>query len=147
MHLTSQFGEANMTVSAHAEEQNPRTTTYEFFGPPGALAVTVGAPCAIYYLTFCCSETIGGCPAPLPILVGWLAGSIKHASLWRNLWDSEATLLYLTYYAFCVVSWYLLPGKWLEGSKLRNGGRVRYKMNGMCLPALTAIRPPLIGRR
>ena len=46
---------------------NPRTTTYEFFGPPGALAVTILTPLTVYSLYYGCSEETGGCPPSLSL--------------------------------------------------------------------------------
>ncbi|CCM01906.1 uncharacterized protein FIBRA_03977 [Fibroporia radiculosa] len=107
---------------------NPRTKGYEFFGPPGALFVTLSVPITTYALYFSCSEATGGCPpaistpAILDVLGDW--------SWWKNLWDTEATLIYLCWYAFCVVAWYILPGDWVEGVPLRTGGKKKYKING-----------------
>lgn len=57
--------------------------------------------------------------------------SIAEKASWANLWDSEAFLIYLAWYAFCVVSWALLPGDWIKGVTLRTGEKKDYKINGM----------------
>ena len=107
---------------------NPRTTTYEFFGPPGALAVTILTPLTVYSLYYGCSEETGGCPPSLSL--SQLTDRLSDPSTYKNLWDTQAAKLYLAWYAFCLLAWYILPGQWVEGTKLRNGGRIRYKMNG-----------------
>jgi delta14-sterol reductase len=38
--------------------------------------------------------------------------------------------MYFAWYAFCVFSWKVLPGDWIEGVTLRSGGKIKYKING-----------------
>jgi len=38
--------------------------------------------------------------------------------------------MYFAWYTFCVVSWKVLPGDWIEGVTLRTGGKIKYKING-----------------
>lgn len=49
---------------------------------------------------------------------------------WKSLWSTEAMLVYLAWYAWCVVCALVLPGKEEKGVELRNGQRLTYKMNG-----------------
>lgn len=111
---------------------NPRTTSYEFLGPPGALAITVGVPVMTYILSFGCSEANGGCPPKVNF--DSIVASLSNPSWWRSLWDTEAFLIYLAWYAFCVLSWAILPGPTVEGVTLRTGRKKRYKINGEILP-------------
>ena len=114
---------------------NPRTTTFEFLGPPGTALITVGVPVVAHGLYFVCSEHAGGCPPRVPLSV--LKESAKHALTsqrwWASLWDTEATLVYLAWVAFCVVAWAVLPGDWVEGATLRDGQKKKYKINGTTL--------------
>lgn len=109
-------------------ELNPRTTSYEFLGPPGALLVTLGVPIMTYALYFGCSESAGGCPPTLS--VDTITNALQSCSWWAGLWDTEATLAYLAWYTFCVAAWAILPGDWVEGTQLRTGGKQKYKING-----------------
>lgn len=115
---------------------NPRTTKREFFGVPGALAVTTVVPVVSYALYFGCSEKTGGCPPPyaysLEAVKEAVVSSVTDVNWWKGLWDNEAAILYFGWYAFCVVAWAILPGDWIEGTKLRNGKRLQYKINGEC---------------
>ncbi|TFY59454.1 hypothetical protein EVG20_g7785 [Dentipellis fragilis] len=117
---------------------NPRTTTYEFMGPPGAFAVTVGVPIAVYALYFSCNDASGGCPPPLNTIQASVTEALSDPEWWVQLWDTQAALMYLAWYTFCVVAWKLLPGDWVEGTQLRNGGHQKYKFNAFatCLLAL-----------
>jgi delta14-sterol reductase len=108
---------------------NPRTTHYEFFGPPGALAVTLGVPFLTYALNLGCSERIGECPPPLKFIPEMLLASVSDLNWWKGLWDTQASLIYFGWYAFCVVAWKILPGDDVEGLELRSGGKKKYKIN------------------
>jgi len=109
--------------------ENPRTKSYEFLGPPGTFLASILVPTAIYALYFGCSES-AGCPPPLPVITDNLR-YIKEPDWWKGLWDIHAFILYLGWYAFCVIAWFLLPGDWIEGEKLRTGVRKKYKINGI----------------
>ncbi|KAJ6513163.1 ERG4/ERG24 ergosterol biosynthesis protein [Mycena sanguinolenta] len=107
---------------------NPRTTTYEFLGPPGAFLITIGVPITIYALYFGCSEQSGGCPpAFVPERISL---ALSDPAWWKGLWDTEAALMYLAWYAFCLVSWAILPGDLVPGTTLRTGEKKLYKING-----------------
>ncbi|OSD07127.1 ERG4/ERG24 ergosterol biosynthesis protein [Trametes coccinea BRFM310] len=118
---------SSSSSSKTSSELNPRTTHYEFLGPPGALAITIGVPFMTYALYFGCSEQTGGCPPPIDTAV--IVESLSSLSWWASLWDTQATLLYLGWYAFTVAAWYVLPGDWIEGTTMRNGGKKKYKIN------------------
>jgi delta14-sterol reductase len=108
---------------------NPRTTTYEFLGPPGAFLVSVGVPIATYALYFACSESSGGCPpslATIPL-------HVSDPNWWKSLWDTDATLIYFAWYFFCVLAWAVLPGDRVSGTTLRTGEKKQYKINGTFL--------------
>jgi len=105
---------------------NPRTTSYEFLGPLGAFAISVGVPITTYALYFGCSETAGACP---PELTSNILASVTNPDWWKGLWDTEAALIYLGWYTFCVVAWAILPGDQVDGTTLRTGGMKQYKIN------------------
>ena len=109
---------------------NPRTTRYEFMGPPGALAVTIGVPFMTYALYFMCNERSGSCPPPPSTMLLNLTEAVQDLEFWKSLYDPTAFALYLGWYAFCVAAWVLLPGDWIPGTQLRNGQYQKYKING-----------------
>ncbi|CAA7268182.1 unnamed protein product [Cyclocybe aegerita] len=114
-----------------ASDLNPRTTHYEFLGPPGAFLISIGVPIASYGLYFGCSESAGGCPPPLSlsVLFDSVIRAASNPAWWKGLWDTDASLLYLGWYAFCLVAWAILPGDAVEGSTLRTGKKLSYKIN------------------
>lgn len=102
---------------------------YEFFGPPGVIAISLLVPYFSYFFSLGCSEA--GCtPRPLNEFFG--EGLSKYSTLagWQSLWDTQAAIAYALWYLFCVVCWFVLPGKWVDGVELRDGKRLKYKMNG-----------------
>lgn len=116
---------------------NPRTTTYEFLGPPGAFFITVGVPVMAYALYFGCSDTSGGCPPSLDIISARIQAAVTDKAWWVGLWDTQASLMYLAWYIFCVVAWAVLPGDWIEGVQLRTGEKKQYKINAFSTFLLT----------
>ncbi|KAL0566460.1 erg24, C-14 sterol reductase, partial [Marasmius crinis-equi] len=115
-------------TSEHSE-LNPRTTEYDFLGPIGAFAVTIIVPVIVYSQYFGCSEESGGCPPH--IFLEDISKSLGSQRWWQKLWDQEAAVAYLAWYAFCVVCWAILPGEWVKGTVLRDGSTKDYKINGL----------------
>jgi Delta14-sterol reductase len=115
-------------------ELNPKTHGYEFFGPPGALFVTISVPLTTYALYYSCSETSGGCPPPLSVLPSRFLNAVEDPKFWTSLWDTKAAIIYFSWYAFCVVAWAILPGDWIEGVTMRTGEKKKYKINGPSPP-------------
>lgn len=132
---TTLSGTAMSSTKPANDLLNPRTTTYEFMGPPGAFLITVGVPIVTYLLYFGCSESAGACPPSYVLSPSLLAArvqeSVTNKLWWANLWDTDAALIYLAWYAFCVVAWAILPGDWIEGATMRNGQKKKYKINGI----------------
>jgi hypothetical protein len=115
--------------STGSYEASPRTTTYEFLGPPGALGISLLVPIFTYFFAFGCDER--GC-TPTPV-GEYFSNGLTVVQTWQfyaDLWDGKATIAYLAWYAWCVVCWAILPGQWVEGTVLRNGEKLWYKING-----------------
>ncbi|CCG85106.1 protein of unknown function [Taphrina deformans PYCC 5710] len=98
---------ASPSVKKSHADLNPKTTHYEFLGPYGALAVTVGTPLTTYFLYFFVS------PSDAPVF------------------SVTALTIYFNWFTLLVFLWYILPGKVVQGTELRNGDRLTYKMNGL----------------
>ena len=110
-------------------ELNPRSTSYEFGGPLGAAAIILIVPIVVYSLYFGCSDR-HHCPSPFASVKELDMSTVVNPSFWESLWDTNAMLVYLVWYTFCVVSWAALPGDWVQGLPMRNGQRMKYKTNG-----------------
>ena len=107
---------------------NPKTKSYDFLGPPGAFFISVAVPAVTYALYFACSEKSGGCPPNISLDV--VLDAVTTQSWWYSLWDTQATIIYLAWYLFCVLAWAVLPGDWVDGVTLRTGEKKKYKING-----------------
>jgi len=112
-------------------ELNPRSASYEFGGPFGTAVIILIVPILVYSLHYGCSDQ-NGCPSPLISITNLDVSTFGDPDFWKSLWDTEAMLVYLSWYTFCVVSWAVLPGDWVEGLPMRNGKRMKYKINGGC---------------
>jgi len=113
---------------------NPPTRHYEFCGPFGALLVTLTVPAVAYALFFLCNDA-NTCRPSLDSDA--LLAAVPSLS---ELWDSDAALIYLVWYVFCVLAWAILPGDWVDGTTLRDGSVKKYKINGTA-PSHLSCRP------
>ncbi|KAK0645809.1 delta(14)-sterol reductase like protein [Cercophora newfieldiana] len=123
-------------------QQQPQKRHYEFGGPLGAAAISFGLPILLFTFTFACND-VSGCPAPsllrpksldleaLKIEVGWPEDGIWGLASWR------ATGWTLGYYLFSALLYRILPGTEVEGTVLANGGRLKYKFNGLASALFT----------
>ncbi|KAK9464520.1 ergosterol biosynthesis ERG4/ERG24 [Lipomyces arxii] len=102
-------------------ELNPKTTHVEFSGVPGALAITFGLPTLIYVLYYAL--------APVP---------------GAKIFDLCALYGYLAWFFALVALNYIVPGRVMDGTTLRDGTFLKYKMNG--LNTFFVIIVVLIGR-
>ena len=111
------------TKSPSQSTLNPKTTEYEFLGPPGALLVSLGCPLLVFALIFLCNDA--GCP-PMDLST-WkdqLPSSLAEFIDWR------AIQWYFSFQVALVLLWAVLPGKWVRGRPLRDGTQLEYKTNG-----------------
>lgn len=135
----------------------PRSTSKEFGGTPGAFGVTFAVAFFSYCtspfwsdkvvrldgqeshvlifstgLTMACNA--GSCPAwPMSSFSQFHANGFKSMQTlewWQSLWSWEAAGVYGAWYAWTVLCWFILPGRQVEGVVLRDGSRLKYKMNG-----------------
>lgn len=102
---------------------SPKTTEYEFFGPVGALFISIGCPLFVLATIFLCNEN--GYPRDVSTWKSLLASSLN------ELVDWKAIKWYLSFQIALVLLWLVLPGKWARGRVLRDGSYLEYKCNGM----------------
>lgn len=106
----------------------PKSEHYEFGGPLGAFGVSTTVPFFTYALYYYCSEE-AGCSFPPQSWQGTF--DIMVAGVKNSLFDGQAWAIYFGWYAFCVAAWALIPGQELEGTELRTGGKLTYKINAL----------------
>ncbi|KAK7428592.1 erg24, C-14 sterol reductase [Neonectria magnoliae] len=115
---------------------------YEFFGPPGAFAISFGLPLLVYVFNFVCND-ISGCPAPsllspktfsldkLKVEVGWPENGFAGLVSW------EATAATAGYMVLSMILYRLLPATEVEGTELRNGAKLKYRFNTLYSSTVT----------
>ena len=102
---------------------SPSRRQYEFCGPRlGPLAIISVLPAVLYGLVAGCNGR--GCLTlwPQPQLPGWPRST--------PLFTWQACGVWLGWLAFQTGMHLLLPGKRLQGTELRDGSRLTYKLTG-----------------
>ena len=121
---------SNKEDSAQADVLAPRSRELEFGGVLGALFITVTVPLTMYYLTFGCSPEMG-CSLPLSASNAQALWTYVRQQLVASFQDRMGWNLYYAWYMYCVVAWFVVDGKWVEGLPLRTGEKLRYKINAL----------------
>ncbi|KAF2471413.1 sterol C-14 reductase-like protein [Lindgomyces ingoldianus] len=105
---------------------------YEFFGPPGAIAISIGLPVVCYALAFFCND-VSGCPAPsLLHPYSFSFDNLKEEIGWQgmsNIINTKAVIGTLGYYFLSLALYAFLPAETPEGTELRSGGKLKYRFN------------------
>ncbi|CAN3364175.1 delta(14)-sterol reductase Erg24p [Diutina catenulata] len=118
------------------EPLNPVTTHYEFSGIPGALAITLGLPAVIELFELICNEnyvaqgvTLDFAKIAEQMPKGW-SGFCEVA------FDPTCWKVYLAWFFGLAVLDLVLPGQHLQGTELRDGTRLWYKINGKAMSSV-----------
>ena len=106
----------------------PKTTHTEFGGAFGAFFVSTSVPFFTYFLYFACSDKLG-CAADLTLKSPQALWTYLSSGVVDSFLDLPAYAIYFGWYAFTVLAWLVVPGPWVQGSELRIGGRLDYKIN------------------
>ncbi|KAH6898267.1 Delta(14)-sterol reductase [Thelonectria olida] len=129
---------ASAAKSAAPEEPHG----YEFFGPPGAFVISFGLPILVFIFNFACND-ISGCPAPSLLSpktlslnkfkqeVGWPEDGLAGLVSW------EATAATVGYMFLSMLLYRILPAAEVEGTELKNGGKLKYRLNTMYSSTVT----------
>lgn len=120
----------NEPVSASStqsdQELNPKTTSYEFLGPVGAFGFITVLPALVLFFACCCDAT--GYPSKR-FMQDWKG--FLFSEIWiKRLIDPVAMAVYLGFIGFLVVLYYVLKADIVPGTVLRNGQRLKYRLNG-----------------
>ena len=117
-----------------------KKTHYEFCGPPGAVGITLGLPLVCYLLVAACNAQ-DGCigVAPVATLADRLRTQVTSFVAGTKLATADGAIAYLAWFAFCVVLHLALVGHQVQGTVLRNGERLPYKMNGLTIFLVSTI--------
>lgn len=106
----------------------PRSEHFEFGGPVGAFFVSTTVPFFTYAFFFYCNEEVG---CALPPKSWTLPLHNMAQGVVNGLTDTQAWIIYLSWYTFCVAAWALIPCQEVEGTELRTGGKLLYQINAL----------------
>ena len=110
--------------SAKKQVSNPRTTHYEFMGPVGAFFMTLGLPVAVFGLyLFCNKDTCQIYPLE-PLL------QVKLPP-WDQFWHPLAFLICVGWFVANVIIYLIPVGRTVQGSLLRDGTKLTYRINAV----------------
>eukprot|EP00124_Ichthyophonus_hoferi_P002193 Ihof_evm16s139 gene=Ihof_evmTU16s139 len=99
---------------------------YEFFGPIGTFLLCFILPLVIIFLYFSCNAT--GCLELRPFSLPPNFGQILNPF---DVFDIRGAYIFFGWLLFQATLYVALPGEWIEGVKLSNGERLKYKQNGL----------------
>ena len=117
-----------MSTTAHAPTDKP---ALEFGGVPGSIALVLGLPVVVYYFWFAVRFNGGGLiPTSTADVGGFLASIVP-------TWQAAA--LYLGWFALQAALQAWAPGRVVDGTRLPQGGHLKYKMNGPASFAITGV--------
>ncbi|KAI9598797.1 delta14-sterol reductase [Syncephalis fuscata] len=128
---------ATQPTKQAAASLNPRTLTREFLGAPGATAVFV--LCHLVLLAFyveCSPSTTCGYNGGLT----WLLTTPAKMLLGTyTLYHQVGIQVYAVWLLWLVSLFYLIPGQWTNGTLLRDGTVLKYKINALRSLIITLI--------
>ncbi|KAL0078847.1 ergosterol biosynthesis ERG4/ERG24 [Phycomyces blakesleeanus] len=121
-------------VTLDYKKLNPKTTHYEFGGPIGAFLMITILPCVVILFAFGC-DNIGYTPFHRlwAIASDLIAGRFEWEFLWSLVtsWKAVALLWYAGFVAQLATFSIAMPGDTVEGTRLRDGTRLSYKVNAL----------------
>ncbi|KAI8365944.1 ergosterol biosynthesis ERG4/ERG24 [Radiomyces spectabilis] len=116
-------------ASASSDALNPKTTTYEFGGPLGALGMVAVLPLLVLFFSVCCDPT--GYPSRY-LFMGYqhYFERLLSAEYLKSLYDPVAIFAYFGFVLLQAFFYFVLPGDTVPGTVMRDGNRLKYKING-----------------
>eukprot|EP00842_Homolaphlyctis_polyrhiza_P005420 jgi/Hompol1/587/HPOL_004258-RA len=123
-----------------AKSLNPITTHYEFMGPHGTLLAILGLPIVVAGLFVACTSE--GCPAGGSVLDGLegitdIAAAIAKTAASAEWLNAEANTAIAAWFLLHCVLYLAVPGREIQGTKLRNGQSLSYAINGFSILLLS----------
>ena len=104
-----------------------KTTTYEFMGPKGALLITVVLPFVVLALYAFCNKA--QCSIQFP----------KHFPCLSEFWHPSAYAIVMAWLLFQALLYIAPVGRIVKGTRLMDGSRLPYRINGLNAFVITHI--------
>ncbi|CEP11383.1 hypothetical protein [Parasitella parasitica] len=120
----------SVSSASRSKVLNPQTSHYEFGGVAGAIAMLTLLPLLVILFAYGCDKSGGYHPFQrfYNFMTNFDIEFLKHELL---SWSYGAAIFYLGIVLQLVVYSYALPGEEVEGAPLRDGTRLKYKINAM----------------
>lgn len=120
-----------------ASQLNPRTKEFEFSGVKGALAISLGLPLFTVVLNQMVRPDyyIRGLFTNFSVVELW--NGIKPLQYYFT--RSDLWTYYITWYVVLAFFDTILPGVYMQGVELRDGTKLKYKINGIAISAGLAL--------
>ncbi|KAG1462183.1 hypothetical protein G6F46_003690 [Rhizopus delemar] len=127
---TSRLKPRHKSSKTTTQTRNPKTNNYEFGGVFGAAAMMLFLPLLVILLSYACDREGGYSP----FLRGYQA--LKSFELSHGLeqiknWNYGSALWYLGIVCQLAIFSTVTPGEEVEGTLLRDGSRLKYKLNAL----------------
>eukprot|EP01024_Parvocaulis_polyphysoides_P051525 TRINITY_DN5077_c0_g2_i3.p2 TRINITY_DN5077_c0_g2~~TRINITY_DN5077_c0_g2_i3.p2 ORF type:complete len:376 (-),score=23.95 TRINITY_DN5077_c0_g2_i3:444-1571(-) len=117
-----------MQVNSNGNKENHE---FEFFGPTvGPIGIIVGLPIVCYGLIFLCNAN--GCLNLQDMIIPQIPNNFEFFNL-------NAVGVVIGWFVYLIVLHLVLPGKVVQGVKLKNGDQLKYKLNGFLLMVVSLI--------
>ncbi|KAI8075921.1 ergosterol biosynthesis ERG4/ERG24 [Gilbertella persicaria] len=116
-------------TSTQPQELNPKTTHYEFGGPVGAFGMVTILPLLVLFFATCCDKTGYPSKAFMEDPKSTILSKLSLEYLF-SLYDRSAFIVYFAFVAMLAAFYVALPGDYIPGTLLRDGTRLKYRMNG-----------------
>lgn len=126
---TAMSSASTAAAAASGAALNPRTTRYEFLGPPGAVGFVTALPLLVLFFAVCCDNTGYPSKSFLADPKGFLS-SLWTRELADKFLDPLAVLVYFAFIGLLVVFYLVLSCDVVPGTKLRDGSVLKYRLNG-----------------
>ncbi|KAI9305365.1 ergosterol biosynthesis ERG4/ERG24 [Cunninghamella echinulata] len=120
---------SSSSSSQSNQELNPKTTQYEFLGPIGSFGFVTALPILVLFFAICCNKS--GYPSNL-LFDDWKTyfDSLLKPEYLKSLIQPIDVLVYLGFVSLQAILYIALPADLYPGTLLRNGDRLKYRING-----------------
>lgn len=115
---------------------NPVTHEREFFGVPGAIGIATVLPVVLVFLQLIFNEyySVRGVWLDFDKITAQLPSTWDQVS--ELVFDKKCWAAYLTWFSVLAVLDIYAPGKDMEGTKLRDGSTLPYRINGLSMSGM-----------
>ena len=124
----------DIEIKKHQRERKHKHQEFEFFGPKGAVLITILLPFTCFFLVKACNEE-HGCVSLWTIF----KHEYEFPKKMRPLLSLRSFLVQVGWFVWCLILHLSMPGTRKEGVILKNGERLEYKLNAFRVLVVTSV--------